>query len=292
MLSNNVIQKNQMKLFTYMFIMTAIIGTLGYYVSSIFNWGLAGIGGFLIFAGILDFVAYFFSDTFVVKSTKAQPINEEAMPEYYALVREMCQRNNLKMPRLYIVNTDAMNAFATGRNKDRALVAVTSGLLRRLSPNEISGVVAHELSHIENYDMLIMSAISILAGFISILSNVFLRSSLMGRGSNRGNSGLLVIIGLALAILAPLSAGLIKMAVSRSREYMADAKGAKICGNPLYLASALEKIKGDSIPTDNASTATAHLYFSNPFKKKGFAELMSTHPNIDDRIKKLKEMSA
>ncbi len=291
MLSNDIIQKNQFKLFSYMFLMTAIIGTLGYYLSSVFGWGYTGLGCFLIFAGILDFVAFFFSDVYVIHSTKAQPISEEAMPEYYALVREMCRRNDLKMPRLYLVNTNAMNAFATGRNKDRAIVAVTSGLMERLSPDEISGVVAHELSHIENYDMLIMSAISILAGFISILANIFLRSSIFGRNNNRDNSGIFMLVGLVLAILAPLSAGLIKMAVSRSREYMADAKGAKICGNPLYLASALEKIKGDNIPTANASTETAHLYFSNPFKKNGFAELMSTHPNIDDRIEKLREMS-
>ena len=283
MLSNDIIQKNQFKLFSYMFLMTAIIGTLGYYLSSVFGWGLTGLGCFLIFAGILDFVAFFFSDVYVIHSTKAQPISEEAMPEYYALVREMCRRNDLKMPRLYLVNTKAMNALA--------IVAVTSGLMERLSPDEISGVVAHELSHIENYDMLIMSAISILAGFISVLANIFLRSSIFGRNNNRDNSGIFMLVGLALAILAPLSACLIKMAVSRSREYMADAKGAKICGNPLYLASALEKIKGDNIPTANANTETAHLYFSNPFKKNGFAELMSTHPNIDDRIKKLREMS-
>ena len=291
MLLNDVILKNQMKLFFYMALMTAIIGALGYYVSYVFGWGLTGLGCFLIFAGILNFAAYFFSDTYVIRSTKAQPISEEAMPEYYARVREMCRRNDIKMPGLYIINTNAMNAFATGRNKDRAIVAVTSGLLERLTPDEISGVVAHELSHIENYDMLIMSAISILAGFISILANIFVRSSFYGRSNNRDNSGISMIIGLVLAMLAPLSAVLIKMAISRSREYMADAKGAKICGNPLYLASALEKIKGDNIPTANASTATAHLYFSNPFKKNGFAELMSTHPNTDERIKKLREMS-
>ncbi len=290
MFANEIIFRNQAKLFLYMFMMTTIIGVLGYYLSTTFGFGLRGTGIFLLIAGIIDVVSYWFSDVFVIKSSGAIPIKEEAMPEYYALVRNMCERNGLRMPRLYLINSSSMNAFATGRNKERAVVAITRGLLEKLSPEEISGVVGHELSHIENGDMLLMSALAILAGFVSILADTFWYSGAMNRASQRDNSGILSIIGLVLALFAPISAALIKLAVSRSREYMADAKGAQICGNPLYLASALRKIKNDNIPLPNASNATAHLYFSNPFKKGGFAQLMSTHPNIDKRIERLQNM--
>jgi heat shock protein HtpX len=213
------------------------------------------------------------------------------MPEYYALVREMCERNNIKMPRLYLINTSAMNAFATGRNQDRAVVAVTRGLLEKCTPDEVRGVVAHELSHVVNLDILLMSAISILAGVISILSDMFWYNSFGNRLREKDNSGIVTLIGIALAIFAPLTACLIKMAISRTREYTADAKGAEICGNPLFLASALNKIKNDGVPLPNASQATAHLYISSPFRRNFLAELMSTHPNIDERIKKLQQMA-
>jgi len=290
MYSNNIIRQNQAKVFLYMAIMTTIIGVLGYFVSSYFNFGLTGTGIFLIIAGIIDFIAYFFSDTFVIKSSGAKEIKEEQMPEYFKLVRDMCERNKIKMPKLYLINTGAMNAFATGRNKDKAVVAVTRGLLEKLTPEEISGVVGHELSHIENGDMFLMSVLSILAGFISIIADSFWYSG-MGRSSDRDRSGIVALIGLALALLAPITASLIKLAVSRSREYMADAKGAQICGNPLYLASALNKIKNDRIPLPGARQATAHLYISNPFKGDFISKLMSTHPDTDDRIQKLENMN-
>ena len=291
MYSNSIIKQNQAKVFLYMVIMTTIIGVLGHFVSTYFNFGLTGTGIFLIIAGLIDFVAYFFSDVFVIKSSGAKEIKEEQMPEYFKLVRDMCERNHIKMPKLYLINTGAMNAFATGRNKDKAVVAVTRGLLEKLNPEEISGVVGHELSHIENGDMFLMSVLSILAGFISILADSFWYSSAMGRASDRDRSGVIAIIGLILALLAPITASLIKLAVSRSREYMADAKGAQICGNPLYLASALSKIKNDRIPLPGAGQATAHLYISNPFKGDFISKLMSTHPDTDDRIKKLQNMN-
>ncbi|MBR1460820.1 M48 family metalloprotease [bacterium] len=291
MYSNSIIRQNKAKVFLYMAIMTAFIGILGHFVSTYFNFGLTGTGIFLIIAGIMDFVAYFFSDVFVIKSSGAKEIKEEQMPEYFKLVRDMCERNNIKMPKLYLINTAAMNAFATGRNKDRAVVAVTRGLLEKLTPEEISGVVGHELSHIEHGDMFLMSVLSILAGFVSILADAFWRGSLFGRSSDRDRSGIVMLIGLALAIFAPITASLIKLAVSRSREYMADAKGAQICGNPLYLASALNKIKNDMVPLPNAGQATAHLYISNPFKGDVFSRLMSTHPDTDDRIRKLENMN-
>lgn len=288
MYSNDVIQENKNKLFFFMALMTTIIGILGYFISEYFNLGILGFGTFLIAAGALNFISYFFSDSIVIKSSGAIPINEEQMPEYFNLVRNMCQRNNIHMPRLYIINSNALNAFATGRNREKSIVAVTTGLLNRLTPEEISGVVGHELSHIEHGDILLMSGLSILAGFVSILANMLMYS---GRNSSsRNNSGSMMLIGLTLSVLAPVSATLIKLAVSRTREYSADAKGAQFCGNPLFLASALNKIKNDSYPLIQANNATAHLYIANPFKNGGLQQLMSTHPNIDDRIKKLQEM--
>lgn len=290
MYSNQIIFANKVKVFFYMSLITAIIGGLGYYISDMLGYGLMGTGIFLVFAGILDFVAYFFSDTIVIKSTKAVPIKEEEMPQYYAMVRDMCNRNDLKMPRLYMINTSAMNAFATGRNQDRAVVAVTRGLLEKLTPEEVSGVVGHELSHIANGDMLLMSVISILVGFISMFAHLFWYSNAMNKIKERDESGISSLIGIILMIAAPIVATFIKFAISRSREYMADAKGSQICGNPKYLANALAKIKYDGIPMPNASEATAHLYFSNPFRGGFFTNLMSTHPDINDRIYKLENM--
>ncbi len=291
MYSNDVVQSNRTKVFFYMIIMTAIIVGLGYFISDMLGYGLMGVWIALIISGILNFVSYFFSDTLVIKSSGAVPIQEEDMPEYYAMVREMCSRNDIKMPRLYLINTSALNAFATGRNQDRAIVAVTRGLLERLSLNEVSGVVGHELSHIANGDMFLMSVVSILVGFIGIFANIYSRSSLLSGFRRRDDSGISAIVGIVFALAAPLIATLIKFAISRSREYMADAKGAKFCAHPEYLASALSKIKNDSSILPVANEATAHLYISNPFKSGLFANLMSTHPNIDDRIKKLENMN-
>ena len=288
MYSDKVIFENRFKVFLYMSLITSIIVGIGYYISELMGWGLTGVGVFMVMAGLLDFVAYFFSDAIVIKSTKAVPLKEEDMPEYFSMVRDMCSRSDIKMPRLYLVNTDAMNAFATGRNQDHAIVAVTSGLLKRLSLNEVSGVVGHELSHIANGDMLLMSVVSILVGFISMFANFFIRG--MGGYNRRNESGISAIFGIILLIAAPIIATFIKLAISRSREYMADAKGAQICGNPQYLASALAKISTDDSLMPNVSEATAHLYISNPFKSGVLANLMSTHPNINDRINKLEKM--
>ena len=282
----NIIRENKNRLFLYMLGMTAIIVTLGH-----LGYGLMGTGISLIFAGGLNFISYFFSDSIVIKSTGAQEIKESDLPQYYNLVREMCKRNNLHMPRLYIINSQALNAFATGRNREKSIVAVTKGLLEKLTPEEISGVVGHELSHIENGDILLMSAISILAGFVSILAQMLGTRGLSAGLSRRENSGSVAILGIVLALAAPFTATLIKLAISRTREYSADALGAKICGNPQYLASALNKIKYDGNPLAQANDATAHLYISNPFKNNTLANLMSTHPNIDDRIQKLQQMS-
>ena len=287
----NIIRENKNRLFLYMLGMTAIIVTLGHIISQYLGYGLMGTGISLIFAGGLNFISYFFSDSIVIKSTGAQEIKESDLPQYYNLVREMCKRNNLHMPRLYIINSQALNAFATGRNREKSIVAVTKGLLEKLTPEEISGVVGHELSHIEHGDILLMSAISILAGFVSILAQMLGTRGLSAGLSRRENSGSVAILGIVLALAAPFTATLIKLAISRTREYSADALGAKICGNPQYLASALNKIKYDGNPLMQANDATAHLYISNPFKGNALSNLMSTHPNIDDRIQKLQQMS-
>ena len=288
--SCDVIHRNKMKMYWWMFLTTVIIGILGCIISTIFHFGLTGTGCFLIGAGIVDFVAYYYSDKFIIKSENAKPISEEQIPQLYDMVRTMCEKNNLKMPRLYLIDTQAMNAFATGRNADLAIVAVTRGLLEKLSPEEISGVIGHELAHIESQDMKIMSVLSILSGLICILADMFWTSA-MGNASEKDESGIVTLIGLALSLFAPITSMLIKLSVSRTREFSADARGAEIAGNPHYLPHALEKMKRDRIKVPHVSKATAHLYFASPFKDDVIGELFSTHPDIDERINRLLNMN-
>jgi heat shock protein HtpX len=204
------------------------------------------------------------------------------------------------MPKLYVIDDPAPNAFATGRNKEHAVVAVTTGLLQKLERAELEGVIAHELSHIGNRDILLMSAVVVLVGFVSIISDMFLRSGLRqgfgGRGGNDNNNragGVLAIAGIILIILSPIIATLIKLAISRRREYLADSSGAMLTRYPEGLAQALEKISSYNMPMKVASTATAHLFIANPFSGKkagGVSNLFQTHPPIAERIKILREM--
>lgn len=288
--SYSAIQQNQFKLYGYMFALTVIIGLLGVAISSHFNFGLTGTGIFLLVAGIIDFVAYYFSDTLVIKSEHAKPISRETIPAYYDLVEEICKNNNIRIPKLYMIDSKAINAFATGRNIDKSALVVSRGLLEKLKPEEIKGVVGHELAHIESGDMKLMSVLSILVGIISIFSDMFWYSNAVNKASEKDNSGILVIIGIILSIFAPLTSLLIKLSVSRTREFTADARGAEISGNPEYLANALNKIKHDRIELPHINSATAHLYIASPYKSDFIETLFSTHPNIDERIQRLLNM--
>ena len=255
---------------------------------------------FAVFLSVaMSITSYWFSDKIVLSMARAQLVKKEDNPELYRIVENLCITAGLPLPKIYIINEMQPNAFATGRDKTHAAVAVTQGLLQRLNKTELEGVIAHELSHIGNKDMLLSTAIVILAGVVSILSNMFFRISfwgggMRGRDRERESSGLLIALGLIAAILAPIAATLIQLAISRKREFLADADGALLTRYPEGLASALEKIAQDSTPLKTASAATSHLYIESPFKGKQkmswFVKLFQTHPPIEERIKALRGM--
>lgn len=252
----------------------------------------------VVFSVVMSFSSYWYSDKIVLGMTKAKAIEKKDNPEIYRLVENLCIAAGLPLPKIYILNEMQPNAFATGRDKNHAVVAVTRGLLEKLDRVELEGVIAHELSHIGNKDMLLGTVVVVLVGIVALLSNWFLRISFyggMGRRDSRGSSGIiLIIIGIAAAILAPLAANLIKLAISRKREFLADAAGALLTRYPEGLARALEKISKDSIPLRTANNSTAHLYISSPFKgkqaKSWFTKLFMTHPPVEERIAVLRKM--
>jgi heat shock protein HtpX len=251
----------------------------------------------LIFAGVMNFFSYWFSDKMVIAMYRGQEITANDDPELYGIVQDLAQRAGLPMPRVYILPQDTPNAFATGRNPQHAAVAVTSGIRRLLTKREITGVLGHELTHVTNRDILVSSIAATLAGAISYLAHMAQWAMIFGGGRDRddreggGNAlGLLFMM-----IVAPLAALLIQMAVSRSREYGADDGGAKITGDPLALASALRKLEmgAQNIPlqtNEATASATAHMFIVNPLTARGLANLFSTHPPIEERIARLEKM--
>jgi heat shock protein HtpX len=252
----------------------------------------------VIFAVVQSFVAYCFSDSIVLSMANATPIEQKDNPQLYRLVENLCITAGLPLPKIYIINERQPNAFATGRDKNHAVIAVTTGLLERLEKTELEGVIAHELSHIGNRDMLLGTVVVVLVGVIAILSNMFLRVSFFGGGkrdNDRGSSGLLFFLGLVAMVLAPVVAQLIQLAISRKREFLADADGALLTRYPEGLVRALEKISSDPNPMDSAHNTTAHLYIANPLRgqqlNNWMTKLFSTHPPIEERIKALMDLS-
>lgn len=253
--------------------------------------------GAVIFSLAMNFVSYWWSDKIVLSMAGAKPLEHDESPEIYHLVENLSITAGLPTPKIYLIDDPVPNAFATGRDKNHAVVALTRGLVERFNKNELEGVIAHELSHIGNRDILLQTVVVTLVGFISILADIFTRSLWFGGGSrdneDRGG-GLLVIIGIALSILSPIVATLIQLAISRRREFMADASGALLTRYPEGLASALQKISNYSQPLERANNATAHLYISNPFGAeagRGLAKLFMTHPPVEERIQALRNMS-
>jgi len=267
----------------------------GYIISLFFDLGLIGLGIFLIIFGIITYISYYNSDKVVLSLTHAKLAKKEEYPLLYSIVENLSIGLGQQMPKVYVINDSAMNAFATGRDPQHSAVAATTGLLEGLDKQELEGVIAHELSHVRNYDIRLMSLVTILAGSIAIVSDFFLRSLIFGGGdSDRKNSnGFLIAVALIAAILAPIAAALIKLSVSRNREYLADASGALLTRYPDGLASALEKISNHS-NLKNASHATAHMFIESPFSTKKtrdfFSNLYSTHPPASERIKRLRAM--
>ena len=248
----------------------------------------------VIFSTITSVISYWYSDKIVLGIHQAKPVTMQNAPELYRIVENLAITAGLPTPRIYIVPEKAPNAFATGRNPEHAVVAVTEGLLDKLDRSELEGVLAHEMSHIGNRDMLVSTVAVVLAGFISLLSDMFLRS-MRYRGNDRGNKagGAIMLIGLVLAILAPISASLIQLAISRKREFLADSSGALLTRYPEGLASALQKIASDSTPLRTANNTTAHLWLEDPYKgKKGMwlHKLFMTHPSTEERVKALQGM--
>lgn len=245
-----------------------------------------------MFAMVMNMFTYWFSDKIVLRMYGAREVSESEAPVLYSVTRDLAMKMTMPMPKVYIIPSDAPNAFATGRNPRHAAVAATEGILRLLSKEELSGVMAHELGHVQNRDILIGTIAATIAGAISMLAHMAQWAMIFGGGRRDDDEGAGGMIGgILMIILAPIAAALIQMAISRSREYQADATGARICGNPLYLANALKKLHVGSqrIPM-NANPATAHMFIVNPLRGGGLVNLFSTHPPMEERIGRLESM--
>ncbi|PZO78297.1 MAG: zinc metalloprotease HtpX [Mesorhizobium amorphae] len=268
--------------------MTALFMGVGYLIG-----GTGGMGIAFVVAAGMNLFSYWNADKMVLRMHNAVEVDARTAPEYYEIVRGLSQNAGLPMPKVYLINEDQPNAFATGRNPQNAAVAATTGLLQRLSYEEVAGVMAHELAHVQNRDTLIMTITATIAGAISMLGNF---AFFMG-GSNRENNNPLGIIGvLAAVIVAPFAAMIVQMAISRTREYSADRRGAEICGNPIWLASALQKIAAAAgrIVNNEAerNPATAPLFIINPLSGQRMDNLFSTHPATENRINELRKLAA
>ena len=247
-----------------------------------------------IFSLVINFGSYWFSDKIVLRMYAARPVSEAEAPELYSIVHNVALRAGMPMPRVYIIPEETPNAFATGRNPEHAVVAVTEGILRLMNREELEGVLAHEISHVKNRDILISSVAAALAGVVMMLAHMARWAAIFGGfgGRDRDDEGGGVIGLLLTVILAPIAAMLIQMAISRSREYQADATGAKTIGNPLGLASALAKLqRANEIEPMDARPETAHLFIVNPLSGRSLASLFSTHPPIEERIARLRAMA-
>lgn len=283
--------QNIAKTWVLMTLFFSVVIAIGWAISFYFdNPGILVFA--VIFAVGMNVSAYWFSDKVVVSMAGAREAKDSEFPDLHNVVENLAITAGLPKPKIYIINDPAPNAFATGRNAEHAVVAVTTGLLHMLDRTELEGVIAHELSHIGNRDMLVSTVAVVLVGFVTLVSDFFLRSSLLGGGGDRDNKNpVLAIIAVALVVLAPIAATLLQLAISRKREFLADASGALLTRYPEGLASALKKIGGYAAPMRRANNATAHLYISNPFGPRAAASAISklfmTHPPIEERIRAL-----
>lgn len=274
-----------------------IVIAIGWLFAEIYNSSII-LYVAVAFSIIMNVTAYWYSDKIVLRLNGAKAVTREQLPELWNVVENLSITAGLPMPRLYVIEDNAPNAFATGRNKEHAVVCVTTGLLSVLNRVELEGVIAHELSHIGNRDMLISTLIVVLVGFVAIISDIFRRSFIFGgfrSNNNREGGGALLIIGLITSILAPIAAVLIQLTISRRREYLADASGVLLTRYPEGLISALLKINKYQQPMRRANNATAHLFLANPFGAKaarGVSKLFMTHPAIEDRVKALRDMAS
>lgn len=248
----------------------------------------------VVFSMLMSFASYWWSDKMVLAMSGAKVVTHENAKEIYHIVENLCITAGLPVPKIYVIQDASPNAFATGRDPEHAVVCLTTGIIEKLEKKELEGVIAHELSHIGNRDILLSTVIVVLVGFVALMADWFRRWTWFGGGDDnrdRGQLGLILFVaGIILSILAPLAAMLIQLAISRKREFLADADGALLTRYPEGLASALEKISSDTTPMRHANRATAHLFISNPFRGKNVAKLFMTHPPIEERVKLLRGM--
>lgn len=293
-----LVSQNKVKSSLISVLFVAFIVAATWLMAEGFGYGLDIVGIALIISGTISFSSYWWSDKVILSISGARPATREEFFDFFTVAENLAHSQNLPVPKLYVIEDTAMNAFATGRDPEHAVICCTTGLLAKLNRAELEGVVAHELAHIKNYDIRLMSVVTILVGFLALFSDMLLRSRLYGN-RERKSSGegqvqvLLMVVALLLAILSPVIAKLIQLALSRKREFLADATGVAITKNPEGLARALEKLTMDREPLEAANKATAHLYIVNPLKntKVSFAKLFMTHPPIEERIALLRNLS-
>ena len=287
------IAANKRKTWFLVVLFTAVIVALGYAFGQMYGDPYGGTILATVVATVMSLTGYFQGDSVALAAAGAKRIERKDSEYVWNLVENLSIASGVPMPAVYIIEDPAGNAFATGRDPKHASIAVTTGLIRMLSKSELEGVIAHEMSHVKNYDIRVMTIVVVLVGIVMLLSDWMMRGMFFRRDNRDAGGPILLIIGIALAILSPVFAQLIKMAVSRQREYLADASGAMMTRYPEGLASALQKIADADLPLQKANHATAHLFLANPFDPhvtKKFEQLFSTHPPITERIKRLREM--
>lgn len=294
----DLIAVNKRKTFLFVIITSLFLGALGYVVVRFLDWGITGYALFAVFIIAYNIILYYNSDKLALKATGSVPADPEEFKTLYNIVEEISIASGTPRPRIYITPSPAPNAFATGRNPQNASIAVTTGLLEILNRQELQGVIAHEMAHIRNYDILLMTVVAAIGGLIVLLRDFFLRGMFLGRrrSSSRRGGGqaqlILLVIGLVLAIVAPIFVALIRAAISRQREYLADASGAYITRYPQGLAQALAKLRDHHEPLKRASQSNAHLFIASPFGKDRMsaAGLFATHPPLNQRIDRLNQL--
>lgn len=279
------------------FFFVAFVAVASYLIAYSMGFDFSFVGVALVISGVMSFTSFYFSDKIILTLSSAKPANKKEHFAFYTVAENLSQVAGLPLPRLYVIEDSAMNAFATGRDPQHAVVVATTGILARLDRTELEGVIAHELSHVGNYDIRLMGIVTILVGAITLLADILLRTRIRNNSDNDRNSSqlqmALFILGIVMALLSPIIANLIKLAISRRREFLADASAAKLTRFPEGLARALEKISADTEPLEAANKATAHLYIANPLKNHHdaigwFANMFNTHPPIQARIKALR----
>jgi len=295
------VERNKRRSATVMIVFTLFVVGVAWIFGEASGYGLTFVGWALIFSGLMSFASYYYSDKIILSLSGAREADRKRDFQFYTVTENLAMAAQLPMPKLYVIEDTAMNAFATGRDPQHAVICITSGLLSRLDRTELEGVISHELSHVSNYDIRLMAIVTVMVGLITLLADWFLRASYWGRSrrNDRDNNQLqavFMVIGLILALLSPLIAQLIQLAISRRREFLADAAGVKLTRFPAGLIRALEKISKDREPLEAANKATAHLYIANPLKNRHdsigwFSSLFSTHPPIKERLAALKAMS-